>query len=170
MSMHHPSIDWTRFLQLALASVGTSVPLVLAASALAAPIFLPLGDLPGGGGFSDARAISADGSTVVGTSQSASGFEAFRWTSSGGMGGLGDLPDGGFDSGAVGASGDGSTIVGQTCGPTQESASSFKGKNLAIIRKWASFSNNDACSSMAQAAMRQSPGLPIVLPLFLKAR
>lgn len=148
--MHFPSIDWTRFLQLALAPFGTSVPLALAASALAAPIFLPLDDLPGGGGFSDARAISADASTVVGKSQSASGFEAFRWTSSGG-----DL----LIEPAV-----------STCGPPQDSASSFKGKNVAIIRKWASFSNNDACSSMAQAAMRQPPGLPIVLPLFLKAR
>ena len=54
--------------------------------------FIPLGDLPGGLSLSDARGVSADGSVVVGTSVSASGFEAFRWTQAGGMVGLGFLP------------------------------------------------------------------------------
>ena len=40
--------------------------------------------------------VSADGSVVVGQSSSASGIEAFRWTSGGGMVGLGDLPGGIF--------------------------------------------------------------------------
>ncbi len=35
--------------------------------------------------------LSADGSVVVGVSNSASGTEAFRWTAGGGMVGLGDL-------------------------------------------------------------------------------
>lgn len=37
-----------------------------------------LGDLPGGIFFSQANGISADGSVVVGETESASGFEAFR--------------------------------------------------------------------------------------------
>ena len=55
-----------------------------------------LGDLAGGRFWSDARSVSADGSTVVGFGYSISGREAFRWTSAGGMVGLGDLPGGGL--------------------------------------------------------------------------
>ena len=50
----------------------------------------------------------------MGYSDSASGNEAFRWTSSGGMVGLGDLPGGGFSSDAFGVSYDGSVVVGQS--------------------------------------------------------
>jgi probable HAF family extracellular repeat protein len=74
--------------------------------------FHGLGDLPGGPFFSVARAVSADGSVVVGTSQSSNGFEAFRWTATKGMLGLGDLPGGGFQSEASGISSDGGVIVG----------------------------------------------------------
>src|SRR5215510_14161600 len=56
--------------------------------------FIPLGSLPGGIFHSDARGVSADGMVVVGGSNSASGFEAFRWTAAGGMVGLGVLPGG----------------------------------------------------------------------------
>jgi len=49
---------------------------------------------------------------VVGMSNSASGEEAFRWTSGGGMVGLGDLPGGDFWSEALDVSADGSTVVG----------------------------------------------------------
>lgn len=56
--------------------------------------------------------MSADGSVIVGTSYSASGMEAFRWTQAGGMVGLGDLTGGGFSSGASDVSADGSVIVG----------------------------------------------------------
>jgi probable HAF family extracellular repeat protein len=71
-----------------------------------------LGDLPGGIFSSFAWRVSADGSTIVGESTSASGNEAFRWTSGGGMVGLGDLPGGTFYSVAHDVSGDGSTVVG----------------------------------------------------------
>lgn len=77
-----------------------------------------LGDLPGAGRFSDAYAISGDGSTVVGwsngTSEGGTGFQAFRWTEATGMVGLGDLPGGAglFRSIAFGVSDDGSVIVG----------------------------------------------------------
>ena len=74
--------------------------------------FAPLGDLPGGSFRSTAGAVSADGSTVVGSSASGSGTEAFRWTAATGMVGLGDLPDGVFSSEAIDVSADGSVVVG----------------------------------------------------------
>ena len=46
--------------------------------------------------------MSADGSVIVGYSQSDFGAEAFRWTESEGMVGLGDLPGGEFYSQALG--------------------------------------------------------------------
>ena len=102
----------TSFYSFAVASavcfmiVGAVPNSVLAAS------FQGLGDLPGGGFSSSARAVSADGSVVVGYSSSASGVEAFRWTSGSGMVGLGDLPGGSFWSEAYGVSADGSVVVG----------------------------------------------------------
>ena len=71
-----------------------------------------MGDLPGGNVHSDATGISPDGAVIVGVGESASGFEAFRWTSGGGMVGLGDLPGGTFNSSAVSISADGAVIVG----------------------------------------------------------
>ena len=71
-----------------------------------------LGDLPGGDFFSEARAVSADGTVVAGFSSTALGFEAFRWTSGGGMVGLGDLPGGIFSSRALGVSADGTRVLG----------------------------------------------------------
>jgi|GEM_PF-606480 len=91
-------------------------------STRAAVTFQGLGDLPGGSVSSDARAISADGSVVVGYSNSNAGNEAFRWTSSGGMVGLGDLSGGTFFSAAYGVSADGSVIVGQSAGPSGNEA------------------------------------------------
>lgn len=98
----------------------SSIPLGFLAFALvlapptarATPMFTGLGDLPGGAFESFAGDVSADGTVVVGRSQSASGPEAFRWTASGGMVGLGDLQGGSFESAAVGVSADGSVVVG----------------------------------------------------------
>ena len=61
----------------------------LLASGPARADFIPLGDLPGGAFISAANGVSADGAVVVGFSNSASGGEAFRWTSGGGLVGLG---------------------------------------------------------------------------------
>jgi probable HAF family extracellular repeat protein len=72
----------------------------------------PLGDLPGGDYESYAYDISADGSTIVGWSDSVSGAQAFRWTASGGMQSLGDLPGGDFESVASAVSADGAVIAG----------------------------------------------------------
>ncbi|MCG8403688.1 MAG: hypothetical protein MI923_00690 [Phycisphaerales bacterium] len=73
-----------------------------------------LGDLPGGTFNSDASAVSADGSVIVGSSRSGSfeSGEAFRWTESTGMVGLGALP-GGTRSSAAAVSADGQVIAGQ---------------------------------------------------------
>jgi probable HAF family extracellular repeat protein len=82
-----------------------------------------LGDLPGGAFLSAADDVSADGSVIVGQGVSASGFEAFRWTSGGGMVGLGDLPGGAFESAAWDVSADGSVTVGH--GTTALGAEAF---------------------------------------------
>lgn len=68
-----------------------------------------LGDLPGGGFFSRAYGISADGSVIVGASEVSDDFntEAFSWTADGGMVGIG-----GNRSAALAASANGSVIVG----------------------------------------------------------
>jgi probable HAF family extracellular repeat protein len=70
------------------------------AHAEAVATFQGLGDLAGGSFSSFAIGVSADGSVVVGQGLSASGSEAFRWTSGTGMVGLGDLPGGLFFSSA----------------------------------------------------------------------
>jgi len=75
----------------------------------AAGVVQDLGALSGG--FSTTSAISADGSTVVGTSGADGGDpRAFRWTATDGMQDLGTL--GGAQSSARGASADGSVVVG----------------------------------------------------------
>ena len=91
----------------------TAILLALTATgARADAVVMGLGDLDGGSIDSVARGVSADGSTVVGWSTSASGIEAFRWTATTGMEGLGDLDGGIFRSTAFGVSADGSVVVG----------------------------------------------------------
>ncbi len=75
---------------------------------------ISLGDLPGGFTTSSAVGVSGDGLVVAGSSNSASGSEAFIWDSGSGMVGLGDLPGGFFSSSALGISKDGTTIVGSS--------------------------------------------------------
>jgi probable HAF family extracellular repeat protein len=65
-----------------------------------------------GWSLTHAGGISADGSVVVGRSNSASGTQAFRWVSGEGMSGLGDLLGGNFYSAAYGVSANGSVVVG----------------------------------------------------------
>ena len=70
-----------------------------------------LGDLPGGNHYGDARAVSDDGSVIVGmSSSSVGGNRAFRWTQSSGMVPL-DVPGYARGSGK-GISGDGLVAVG----------------------------------------------------------
>lgn len=94
------------------AGVAGAVGLSWGGAAMAAPFFQGIGDLTGGGVRSAAQAISADGTTVVGESESASGPEAFRWRAAGGMIGLGDLPGAAFRSFAYDVSDDGEAVSG----------------------------------------------------------
>ncbi len=73
--------------------------------------FQGLGDLPGGIFSSQANAVSADGLVVVGSGNSATGVEAFRWTQADGMISAGFLP-GGNSSVALGVSANGHVVVG----------------------------------------------------------
>jgi probable HAF family extracellular repeat protein len=76
-----------------------------------------LGDLTGGApetAYSDAKAVSHDGKTVVGQTNSLAGLQAFRWTALGGMVGLGELPGGFVRSEAADVDADGSVIVGSS--------------------------------------------------------
>ena len=75
-----------RLLSIRLAVLATFLS---TAHASADAMFMGLGDLAGGQFASLPDPVSADGSTVVGASISASGREAFRWMSGGGMVGLG---------------------------------------------------------------------------------
>ena len=71
-----------------------------------------------GGGWSEARAVSADGSVVVGEAANAGGFRrAFRWTQAGGMQDLGTLGGGNQTAIAWGVSADGSVVVGESENP-----------------------------------------------------
>lgn len=79
---------------------------------------------------SNARAVNADGSVIVGNSATNDfGHEAFRWTESGGMVGLGDLPGGAHRSAAWGVSSDGRWIVG-----SGESEDPFEGLARQAVR------------------------------------
>jgi len=74
-----------------------------------------LGDLPGGTFSGGAFGVSADGSVIVGNSNSANGTEAFRWTQGTGIVGLGSLIGGSsFASYGNATSADGSVVVGQS--------------------------------------------------------
>jgi uncharacterized membrane protein len=71
-----------------------------------------IGNLPGGGEWSFGAAISADGNTIAGGSNSGPFVpEGFRWTISGGLQATGDLSGGFFSSAAWGISGDGSLLA-----------------------------------------------------------
>lgn len=73
-----------------------------------------MGDLPGGVFFSRFYSVSADGTTVVGESQSANGPEAVRWRADTGLVSLGELPGGAVSGGAVATSADGGVIAGSS--------------------------------------------------------
>ncbi len=64
-------------LVLATCCITVVLGVVLARPAAAGPFFMGLGDLPGGGFFSGASDVSADGSVVLGLGNSAAGQEAF---------------------------------------------------------------------------------------------
>ena len=71
-----------------------------------------LGDLPGGTSEGEAVDVSADGSVVVGYSNSAAGREAFRWSAATGIVGLGFVVPTSDNSLALGVAANASVIVG----------------------------------------------------------
>lgn len=75
-----------------------------------AATFQGLGYLTGGS-CSEATAVSADGSVVVGTSCTASGVQAFRWTADEGIVGV-PIPDGLTESWATDVSADANFVLG----------------------------------------------------------
>jgi probable HAF family extracellular repeat protein len=91
-----------------------------------AAAFAGVGDLPGGSTYSIATGLSADGSTVVGHSGSASGVEAFRRVSGSTIEGLGDLAGGIFESRANAVSADGSVVVGAGAGSEPSVTQAFR--------------------------------------------
>lgn len=73
-----------------------------------------IGDLPGGAVNAQASATTNSGSAVVGSSNTTTGWRAFKWTPSGGITDLGDLPGGTNISYGQDVSADGSIIVGSS--------------------------------------------------------
>ncbi|MCX6873858.1 MAG: autotransporter-associated beta strand repeat-containing protein [Verrucomicrobia bacterium] len=73
-----------------------------------------LGDLAGGATESEAKRISADGTTIVGWGTSTNGVEAFRIVGTGPMTALGELPGGKYFSEASAVSADGTVVVGRS--------------------------------------------------------
>jgi hypothetical protein len=128
----NPFDSTSRFLLPLLLLLG----LAAAPSLPAAPEFVYLGDLSGGSVYSVARAVSADGTYVVGDSSStgsgitgedietgeASPTEAFIWDEASGMVGLGDLGGGFFHSSALDVSADGQYVVGTSSNSTRGTA------------------------------------------------
>jgi probable HAF family extracellular repeat protein len=84
-----------------------------------------LGDLPGGFLRSQAHAVSAEGSVVIGQGGiDGPNIEAFRWTEAGGMVGLGVIEGFTIESEANGISANGSVVVGlsRAQGPAHQEA------------------------------------------------
>ncbi len=99
--------------QIVLLTTGFMLLEQLTTTLATTPRFQGLGDLAGGSVWSIARDISADGSTVVGDSYSASGREAFRWTKASGLRGLGVMPVENAYSSAFSVSRDGRQVAGE---------------------------------------------------------
>ncbi len=91
--------------------------------------FTLLGGLPGEDGDSRVSRISADGSTVVGSTR---GEVAFRWTSTDGLVALGRLP-GTLGARAFAVSHDGSVIVGSSFSETEEIPFVWRGETNEMV-------------------------------------
>ncbi len=84
---------------------------------------IALGDLPGGSFDSFARAVSSDGSIVLGTSDTALGSQVFIWDQANGMRNLQDVLGGAVPAGwtltaARGIASDNTTLVGYGINPS----------------------------------------------------
>ena len=92
-----------------------SAPLALfaASGTTSTAEFIPLGDLPGGSVFSEARGVSTAGAVVTGRSTSDVGTQSFVWTLSGEMVPIGSLVATG-NSLPYGISADGTVVSGES--------------------------------------------------------
>jgi probable HAF family extracellular repeat protein len=107
------------------------------------PHFCGVGDLPGGSFYSAASGVSADGSVVVGYSNSAAGMEAFRWTSGHGITGL-------KFSHASAVSDDGSVVVGHaTTGSRTEPVRWTALDGAQVADTWPELNDTSACDVSA---------------------
>lgn len=102
---------------------GVGTALAVAMAAAAQPLLTDIGVLPGQFN-SYAKAVSADGSTVVGYCRS-SASQAFRWTRQQGIQPLGVLPGWGYSQ-ALGVSADGTVVVGACTQLTGQDARAFR--------------------------------------------
>jgi uncharacterized membrane protein len=110
--------------------------------------FQGIGDLAGGAFDSGAYGISADGTTVVGRSRTAAGYEAARWRA-GSLISLGDLAGGSVDAYAIAASFDGSIIVGTGTSATVHRPLRWDGLALAQLPQVAGFSGGGVAAGIS---------------------
>jgi len=123
------------------------------------PSFRGVGDLPGGAIDSAALDVSADGSVVVGESESTSGTQAFRWTASGGISGLGFLSTANPYSSARGVSANGGVVAGTSTGSDGvDRACRWSGGTLTALNR---FGCPD-CDPITQAWGISNDGLVVI--------
>jgi hypothetical protein len=109
MSQRRSSCRMRVWLWSTAVSMGIGMP---PAAAPATPLFIGLGDLPGGITGAGIRvALARDGSAAAGWSWSGSGEEAFVWTPSGGIVPLGDLAGASFASRGAAVTAGGEMVV-----------------------------------------------------------
>jgi probable HAF family extracellular repeat protein len=106
--------------------LGLPLAAVVGGFARAQATFTVLGDIPGGTHYAEVRAVSADGTTAVGTSEGATpgwpAMECFVWKAATGLVGQGDLPGGAWGSFGAGVTGDGASFVGYGYAPAGNEA------------------------------------------------
>ena len=113
--------------------------------------FVALGSLPGYA-LSEAAAVSPEGSVVVGTSTSASGFrQAFRWNAVHGMAGLGFL-GGGSSSSAKGVSANGDVVIGDADGGAAPGLHAFRWTSAAGVVALPGLHGSNVCSAAGVSA------------------
>jgi probable HAF family extracellular repeat protein len=136
-----------------------AVLLWTAAARAQAPTFTGVGDLPGGAVGSAGFDVSADGSVVVGESESASGTEAFRWTLAGGITGLGFLSGADPYSTATAVSENGSVVAGTSNGSDGvERAYRWSGGVMTALNRFGC----DSCDPITHAFGISGDGLVVV--------
>jgi probable HAF family extracellular repeat protein len=141
------------------AACAAAVLVGAAAAHAQVPSFHGVGDLAGGPVESAALGVSADGGVVVGESGSASGTQAFRWTSAGGIAGLGFLSGVDPYSSARGVSADGAVIVGTSRGSdTVERAYRWSAGVMTALNRFGC----DSCDPITQALGVSGNGLSVV--------